>query len=132
VLALLDDAPGVHDQDAVGVDDGGQPMGDDQRGVVLRHLRQGLLDGLLGVAVQRRGGLVEDHDARALEDGPGDGDALLLAAGELEPALADQRVPAVRQALDEGADVRQLGGALELFAARLRGARRRGCSRCCR
>ena len=56
-----------------------------------------VLDVLLGVAVERRGRLVEHQDRRALEDGAGDGDALLLAAGELEAALADLGVVALRQ-----------------------------------
>ena len=47
-----------------------------------------VLDLLLGVAVERAGRLVEDQDRRPFEDGAGDGDALLLAAGELEAALA--------------------------------------------
>ena len=42
----------------------------------------------------RNRGLVQDHDARALEDGAGERDALLLAAGQLEAALADHRVVA--------------------------------------
>jgi hypothetical protein len=52
MAALLDDAPGIHDQNSVGVDDSRQPMGDGERGVVLGHLRQGLLNRLLGMAVQ--------------------------------------------------------------------------------
>ena len=36
--------------------------------------------------------------ASDLEEGPGDGDALLLAAGQLQAALADQRGVAVRHA----------------------------------
>ena len=66
------------------------------------------LDLALGVAVERRGRLVEDEDRRRLEDGAGDGDALLLAARELQPALADLGVVAVGQALDEVADLRRL------------------------
>jgi hypothetical protein len=54
-----------------------------------------VLNFALGVAVERRGRLVEHEDRRALEDGAGDGDALLLAAGELQAALADLRVVAL-------------------------------------
>ena len=49
------------------------------------------LDLLLGVGVERRGRLVEDQDRRRLEDGAGDRHALLLAARQLQPALADHR-----------------------------------------
>ena len=59
------------------------------------------LDLALGVDVERRGRLVEDQDRRRLEDGAGDGDALLLAAGEFQAALADLGLVAVGQRLDE-------------------------------
>ena len=45
-----------------------------------------------------RGGLVEDEDARVLEQDAGDGDALALAAGERDAALADAGVVAVLEA----------------------------------
>ena len=53
---------------------------------------QARLDLLLGLGVERRGRLVEQQDARVLQDGAGDRDALLLAAGELQAALADHGV----------------------------------------
>ena len=56
---------------------------------LLRHAVERVLDFLLGVAVERRGRLVEQQDRRAFENGAGDGDALLLAAGQLQAALAD-------------------------------------------
>ena len=58
-----------------------------------------LLDRLLGAAVERAGRLVQDQDRRVLEQGAGDRDALLLAARQLEPALADHRLIALREAL---------------------------------
>ena len=53
-----------------------------------------LLDRRLDLAVQRRGRLVQHQDRRVLQDHPGDGDPLALAAGQLDPALADMRVVA--------------------------------------
>ena len=55
----------------------------------------------LGRGVERRGGLIEDEDFRVLENGPGEGQPLALAAGELHAVAAEQRVVAVGQALDE-------------------------------
>lgn len=52
-----------------------------------------------------------------LEDGAGDGDALLLAAGELQAALADLRLVAVGQRFDKVMDLRRAGGFDHLFAA---------------
>ena len=59
------------------------------------ELDQRLLDGALGLGVEGRGGFVEDEDRRVLDEHAGDGEALLLAAGELDAALADDGVEAV-------------------------------------
>lgn len=41
-----------------------------------------LLDDPFGLVVQRTGGLVENQNPRVADQGPGDGDALPLAAGQ--------------------------------------------------
>ena len=46
---------------------------------------QGRLDQALGLGVQGRGRFVEDEDGRVLEQGPGDGQPLALAARKLPP-----------------------------------------------
>jgi hypothetical protein len=71
---------------------------------------EGVLDLLLGEGVERRGRLVEDEDRRALQDRAGDGDALLLAARELQAALAHGGVVALRQRRDEAVDLREARG----------------------
>jgi hypothetical protein len=58
---------------------------------------QRLLDFLLGGRIERRCGLVEDQDGRCLENGAGDGHALLLAARQFQPALADHGIETFRQ-----------------------------------
>ena len=73
----------------------------------------------LGVAVERRGRLVEQQDRRRLEDGAGDGDALLLAARELEAALAHLGVVALGREPDEIVDLREPRRLLDLGVARL-------------
>ena len=65
VRARLHDATAVDHQDLVGAADGGQPVRDDQRRAAGQRGVQRVLDGDLGLAVQVRGRLVEDHDARA-------------------------------------------------------------------
>ena len=72
-------------------------MGDHQGRVILGDLAEAGLDLPLGMAVEGRGRLVEEHDGGALQDGARDGDPLLLAAGELQPALADPGGEAVGQ-----------------------------------
>ena len=117
MVAALDDAAAVEHQDLVGVDHGRQAVGDDQGGALGRDLVEARLDLALGLGVERRGGLVEDQDARLLEDDAGDGDALLLAARQLEPALADHAVVAVGQRRDEIVDARVPRRLLDLASA---------------
>ena len=75
------------------------------------------LDLALGGRVDRRGGVVEDQDARVGEDRAGDREALALAAGDGQAALADARVVAVREPLDE---VVRLGAARRVDRPRSR------------
>ena len=60
-----------------------------------------LISLLLAQRVEMRGRLVEDQDRRVLQEGARDRDALALAAAQRQPALADPRVVALRQPLDE-------------------------------
>src|ERR1700730_6208157 len=86
--ATLDDLTLLDDEDLVGAADGGEAVGDHEGGPALHEVAQAVLDHGLGLGVEGAGGLVEDEDAGVGQDGPGDGDALALAAGELDTALA--------------------------------------------
>ena len=79
--------------------------------------------------IERARRLVEDQDARRLEDRAGDGDTLLLAAGELEAALADRRRVALGQSGDEVVDLRQPRRRDDLVVRRARLAVARCCTR---
>ena len=68
-----------------------------------------LADRLLGFAVERRRCLVEQQERRILEKRARDGDALALAAGQLDAALADERSHAFGQVLDKFAPRRECG-----------------------
>ena len=91
----------VQHQDAVGVLDGRQAVGDDEAGAADEQAVERPLDELLGLGVDRRGGLVEDQDAGIEGEGAGEGDELLLAHREAGAALAHRGVEAPRQARDE-------------------------------
>jgi hypothetical protein len=91
-------------------------VGDDQRGAAPGGCVELGLDGFFGPGVERRGGFVENQDGRVLEQGAGDGDALLFAAGELEAALAD-RVSYFRAAGDEVFQLGGAGGGFDFLAA---------------
>ena len=62
---------------------------------------QGLLDLVLGLRVDAAGRLVEDQDARVVEDRPGNRDSLTLAPAERMPPLAHDGVVAVRELAQE-------------------------------
>src|SRR5690606_21703184 len=103
--------------DAVGVLDRRQPVGDDQRRAALRELVERLLDRALGLGVEGRGRLVEDQDRRVLQEDARDRQPLLLTARELHAALADQRVEALRQALDQLLELSPARGLEDLLVA---------------
>ena len=73
----------------------------------------------LGLVVERARGLVEDEDRRVAQDGARDRDPLLLAAREAVPALADDRVVALRERRDQPVDLRGVGGCDELLFGRV-------------
>ena len=78
---------------------------------------QAVLDQRLALAVEARGRLVEDEDARVGEDRARDRDALALAARELHAALADDRVVALLEAVDELVGVRDAADLADLARA---------------
>ena len=77
-------------------------------------------DARLGRRVDRRGRVVEDQDARVDGERAGDRDPLPLPARERDAALADHRVVALRQALDELVRLRGARGALDLLVRQRR------------
>ena len=81
----------------------------------------------LGLGVDGRHRVVEHEHARACDERAREGDALPLAAGEVDASLADQRVVAVWELLDERRHARRIAGREHLVPARRRGARRAGC-----
>ena len=89
-VVLLDDAPVGHEHDAVG---GGAReahlVGDhDHRHAALGEVDHDVEDLLDHLGVEGGGGLVEEHHLGLHRERAGDGDPLLLAAGELGGVLA--------------------------------------------
>ena len=99
VRARLRDAPVVEGEDAVGADHARQPMREDQRRAPLHQPVERLLDHRLALRVHRRERLVQDQDGRVPQERPRDGDALALAAGEPDAALAHHGLVAPGQAV---------------------------------
>ncbi len=102
--------PAVDDQDLVGLPDGRQPVRDDQRGPPGQRRLERPLDRRLRLGVQVRGGLVQHHHRRGLEQQPGQRDPLLLAAGQPVAAVAHDGVEPVGQHRDQVPDLRRPAG----------------------
>src|ERR1035438_9839880 len=79
----------------------GKPVRDDDDGAVLHQVGQRLLYQHFALRVQVAGGFVQDQDGRVLQQGARDGEALALAAGKLDAAVANHSLIAFREALDE-------------------------------
>jgi hypothetical protein len=114
MIAFLDDAAGLHDDDLVGIDHGGQPVSNDDRRAALHDLFQRVLHQLFGIVVERRSRLVEQQDRRVAHDGAGDRQALTLAAGKRNTVFADRRVVTLRLGEDEILGIGEAGGFLDL------------------
>ena len=101
MCSALNDPAVCDDEDLRGVPNGVQPMGDHDDGLVLRQCFDCLLQPILVLRIDVRCRLVKDDDGRVLENGTGDGDALLFAARKVCATLADHCFIPVRQSRDE-------------------------------
>src|SRR5262249_50443413 len=81
-------------------------VSDDERRTALPERLEAVLNQRFALAVQARGGLVEDQNARIGENRPRDRDALTLTARKAYAALANDRVVALFECLDELITVR--------------------------
>ena len=114
--AALDDLPVLEHQNLVGALDGGQSVGNDERGAAAAQGPQPVLDHRLAFTVEAGSRLVEDQEPRVRQNRPGDGDTLALPARQLDAPLADDRIVAVRKLLDELVAVRDAADLLDLGA----------------
>ena len=92
-------------------------MRDHQDGDFAFELVDGFAKGVRGVVVQVAGGFVEDEYGRTLEQGAGDGDALLLAAGESGAVFADFGLVALWESFECVVDAGGLAGDDHIFEA---------------
>ena len=80
MAAALDENAAIKNENDVGVLHRAHTVGDEKDGLALEFLGEIAADEILRNGIQRTGGLVEDQQARPLENRAGDGDALALAA----------------------------------------------------
>jgi len=97
-------------------------VGDDQDGLAHDELLERVLDELLALRIERGGGLVEDEDGGVAQEGAGEGEPLLLAAGEQGAALADDGLVTLGHGPDEIVGVGVDRGGDHLFARGVRAA----------
>src|SRR5208337_2135802 len=117
VGAALQDAAILHDQDLLGAANGGKTVRDNECGAAAHQVAQTLLDERLRFGVEAGGGFVENQDARIGKNGAGDGDALLLAAGQLHAAFADDGVVLLLERFREFIHAGDAAGGEDLFLA---------------
>ena len=99
--AGFDNAPTLHDHDAIDLLHGGEPVGDDQRGAPFHRRIQPLLHEDLRFGIERAGSLVQQQQACMLENRACNGDALALPARQPRAALAEEGLVALGQTADE-------------------------------
>ena len=90
-------------------------VGDEQGGLSGPALFQVVQNDLLRPGVHRRDGVIKDQDGRVLQQGAGDGDALLLAARDGDAALAEDGLIAVLEIHDVVPDISETGRPLDVL-----------------
>ena len=104
------------DDDLVGFLDGGKAVRDGEHGAAFGQSLERFLDVLLGLGIERAGGLVEEQDGGVFEQRAGDAEPLLLPAGEHAAFVADDRLVALLLREDELVGVGQFRRRLDLRA----------------
>lgn len=102
----------VHDDDRVGVLDGGEAVGDHNGRASPHQMFQRLGDHALRLGVDIGGRLVEHEDGGIVGERPGKGEELALSGGKCASALGHRLVVAARELFDKVVRIDNPGGAL--------------------
>src|ERR1700721_106866 len=103
----------VHDEDGVRLLNGGEAMGDKDRGGASDHAGQRKPNAKFSVGIDRRGSLIENEDAGVVRKGAGEADELFLTSGERSPALANRLGELEWKRADKVAHVDLIGSTLQ-------------------
>src|SRR5260370_28435579 len=93
--AVLNEAPTLDRDDAVGPTHCGKPVGDNENGAAFTDPAHVVLNDALALVIERAGGFVEDQNAGIGHQGTGNRDTLPLTAREAAPSFADDRIVAL-------------------------------------
>ena len=107
----------IEHDDAIRIQDGCEPVGDDQAGAALPQAFQRFLHQPFAFRIEGAGGFVQEKQRRVAENRTRDRDALALTTREPDPLLAEEGVETVRQLVDEAAGGRGCGCCLDLIVA---------------
>src|SRR5882762_2394700 len=114
--ALFAQAPFVEDEDAVGVLDGAQAMGDDQSGAPGEQAAESFANEKFRFRVHAGGGFVKDEETRIVGQGAGEIDELALADRKSGAALVDVAGHAFGQGANELAEADFFNGVFDGIA----------------
>jgi hypothetical protein len=78
--SMLNDRAVLHDVNTVGIADGGQAVGDNDRGAMFGDDVKRSLNRGFGFVIDGAGGFIQDQDRRVFQDGTGDRETLTLTA----------------------------------------------------
>ena len=82
----------LHDDDLIGVLNGGKPMGHDEGRAIFHESRQSGLNLEFAFGVQGTGGFIKDKNGSILQKGTCNRETLLLAAGKAVAGFSDGSV----------------------------------------
>lgn len=116
------EAAAVEDGDAVGPASRCDALGDEDAGGAGVPCPEGLVEGGLRLHVEGAGAVVEDEELGAPEEGPGEGDALLLPAGEARAPLGHLGIVARGLREDKVLRLGDAGGLLDFLLRGLHSA----------
>ncbi len=99
--AAVKDAALFHDDDLICFENRRKTMRDSDDRFARREGVNGILHNFFALGVERGIGLIQQQDGRVTQNGAGDGNALLLTAGEIAAAFADDGIVTVADLFDE-------------------------------
>ena len=114
--ANIADLAALDHEDGVRIGERRQSVGYDDNGSPLCNATQIIADDRLAIGVERARRLIEDEEPRVRHQRAGNGETLLLAAGEVLRILLQHGLEAARQPLDElvgACETRRLGDLLQ-------------------
>ncbi len=115
VGAGFHDSAIIQHEDLVSIPYRRESVRDDDDGSIGEEPVDRTLDEALRLAIQRRGGLIEDEDGRVAQYRTGDGDPLALPTGETHTSIAEHSVVALGGGHDELMRVRGSCGRFDLL-----------------